>query len=188
MEFSHRGMVSGTAFLSSRVEFEAKREPRRSAFSFALWTKAPSGFCSGVEDDRQKLPSADLASDQNARLPEWKLASRSPILSTNSYFALAIAFLLAFKAALRFRFATEVLGSLLALAVAQASYAVFFVNNLRARPIKPRLFPSADSHQRVRDETFHTHQYHISDSSCTCVRIVCCKAELPPRVRRVEFW
>ncbi|CAK1580362.1 unnamed protein product [Parnassius mnemosyne] len=90
MEHSHRGMVGGVFPPSSRVELDAKREPKRSALSFASWASELSSLCRDGSDGLQKFPWTALARDQNARVPEGRRTSFSPILPMCSYFALAI--------------------------------------------------------------------------------------------------
>ena len=50
-------MVSGVVSWSSKVEFEAKRVPRRSAFSFTLWTKMSFPVRNGGSEDWLELSS-----------------------------------------------------------------------------------------------------------------------------------
>ncbi|CAK1581767.1 unnamed protein product [Parnassius mnemosyne] len=120
MEHSHRGIVGGVFPLSSRVELDAKREPKRSALSFASWASESSSLCKYGSDGLQKFPWTASARDQNARVPDGRRTSFSPILPMCSDFALAITLLKDLEAKLYFFLSVLVFTSRVAEAAAQA--------------------------------------------------------------------
>ncbi|CAK1578531.1 unnamed protein product [Parnassius mnemosyne] len=120
MEHSHRGMVGGVSPPSSRVELDAIREPKSTALSFAAWASESSSLYRDGSDGLQKFPWTALARDQNARVPERRRTSFSPILPMCSDFALAITLLKNLDAKLYFFLSVLVFTSRVAEAAVQA--------------------------------------------------------------------
>ena len=94
----HRGMVGGVVPWSSKVEFEAKGAARRSAFSFAGWTKMSFPVRNGGSEGWLKLPLRAPRTDefQTGQFPGF-----SPILVICSDPSLAICRLKNLEARLR---------------------------------------------------------------------------------------
>lgn len=83
-------MVSSGHSPSSRVDFDANREHRRSAFSFSECACVLCCLRKVGRDDRQKFPSPALAKAQKAHDLDGKLRSLSSMLRICSSFTLII--------------------------------------------------------------------------------------------------
>ena len=70
IELWHRGLIGGIVPRSFIVEFEAKRAPRRSAFSLAVWTKMSFPVRNGGSEGCIKHPSAAFERAQKSCDPD----------------------------------------------------------------------------------------------------------------------